>query len=109
MKIPWRRERLPTPVFWPGEFYGLYSPWGRKELGITERLSLTYSALWNSEKVMEARGLPTRNGGQKGLRALESHRALLSIGISVAGGDWAPSLRILPLAGGVTLEARNSN
>ena len=27
-KIPWRRERLPTPVFWPGEFHGLYSPWG---------------------------------------------------------------------------------
>ena len=24
-KIPWRRERLPTPVFWPGEFHGLYS------------------------------------------------------------------------------------
>ena len=23
-KIPWRRERLPTPVFWPGEFNGLY-------------------------------------------------------------------------------------
>ena len=23
--IPWRRERLPTPVFWPGEFPGLYS------------------------------------------------------------------------------------
>ena len=21
-KIPWRRERLPTPVFWPGEFRG---------------------------------------------------------------------------------------
>ena len=29
-KIPWRRERLPTPVFWPGEFLGLYSPWGRQ-------------------------------------------------------------------------------
>ena len=26
-KIPWNRERLPT-VFWPGEFHGLYSPWG---------------------------------------------------------------------------------
>ena len=26
--IPWRRERLPTPVFWPGESQGLYSPWG---------------------------------------------------------------------------------
>ena len=24
-KIPWRRERLPTAVFWPGEFHGLYS------------------------------------------------------------------------------------
>ncbi|MDK7200534.1 hypothetical protein, partial [Corynebacterium amycolatum] len=23
-KIPWRNERLPTPVFWPGEFHGLY-------------------------------------------------------------------------------------
>ena len=22
-KTPWRRERLPTPVFWPGEFQGL--------------------------------------------------------------------------------------
>ena len=23
-KIPWRRQRLPIPVFWPGEFHGLY-------------------------------------------------------------------------------------
>ena len=22
-KMPWRRERLPTPVFWPGEFHEL--------------------------------------------------------------------------------------
>ena len=29
-KIPWRRERLPTPVFWPGDFHGLYSPWGHR-------------------------------------------------------------------------------
>ena len=35
-KIPWRRERLPTPVFWPGEFHGVYSPWGRKESDMTE-------------------------------------------------------------------------
>ena len=27
-KMPWRTDRLPTPVFWPGEFHGLYSPWG---------------------------------------------------------------------------------
>ena len=25
-----RRERLLTPVFWPGEFHGWYSPWGAK-------------------------------------------------------------------------------
>ena len=31
-KIPWRSGRLPTPVFWPGEFHGLYSLWRRDEL-----------------------------------------------------------------------------
>ena len=29
-KIPFRRERLPTPVFWPGDFHGLYISWGCK-------------------------------------------------------------------------------
>ena len=38
-KIPWRREKLLTPVFWPREFHGLYSRWGRKELDLTEQLS----------------------------------------------------------------------
>ena len=27
-KIPWRRKRLPSPVFWPREFHGLYSARG---------------------------------------------------------------------------------
>ena len=44
-KIPWRREWLPTPVFLPGEFHGQSSlagdsPWGCKELDVTERLTL---------------------------------------------------------------------
>ena len=38
-KIRCKRERLPTPVFWPGEFHGLYSPWGHKEWDTPERLS----------------------------------------------------------------------
>ena len=42
-RIPWRREWLPTPVFWPGEFHGLYSPWVRKESDKTEHLSVS---LW---------------------------------------------------------------
>ena len=40
-KMPWRREWLPTLAFLPGEFHGLYSPWGRKGLDTTEWLSLS--------------------------------------------------------------------
>ena len=49
-KIPWRRERLPTPVFWPGEFYGLYRPWGWKASDTTGLilLSLPLSLLKNT-------------------------------------------------------------
>ena len=39
--MPWRREWQPTSVFLPGESYGQrsledYSPWGHKELDMTE-------------------------------------------------------------------------
>ena len=34
-RSPGERERLPTPVFWPGEFHGLYNPWGHKESDMT--------------------------------------------------------------------------
>ena len=44
-KIPWRRKWQPTPVFLPGESHEQsslvgYSPWGLKELDVTERLTL---------------------------------------------------------------------
>ena len=40
-KIPWRREQLRTPVFWPGEFCEQRSrPRGCKESDIAECLSL---------------------------------------------------------------------
>ena len=29
-KMPWKRERLLTAVFWPGEFHGPYSPSDRR-------------------------------------------------------------------------------
>ena len=43
-KMPWRKERKPTPVFFPGQPHGQrslagYSPWGQKELDTTERLT----------------------------------------------------------------------
>ena len=37
-EYPWKRERLSTPVFWPGEFHGPYRPWGRRESDMTELL-----------------------------------------------------------------------
>ena len=42
-KILWRKERLPTLVFWPREFHGLYSPWGRYVSDPTEQLSFSVS------------------------------------------------------------------
>ena len=44
-KVLWRREWVPTPVFCPGEFHGLYSPWGCKESDTTEWLSLSHLSL----------------------------------------------------------------
>ena len=49
-KIPWRRKRQSTPVFLPGEFDGQrilagYSSWGRKELDMTERISLSLTVI----------------------------------------------------------------
>jgi len=46
-KSPWRRAWQPTPVFLPGEFHGQrslagYSPWGRKELDMTEQISTAH-------------------------------------------------------------------
>ena len=44
----WRRKWQPTPVLLPGKFHGWrnlvgYSPWGRKESDITERLPFHFS------------------------------------------------------------------
>ena len=46
VKIPWRRKWQPIPVFSPGESHGQrslegYSPQGRKESNMTERLHFT--------------------------------------------------------------------
>ena len=49
-KIPWSRAWQPTPVFLPGELHGQrslagYSLWSRKELDLTEQLSLSVVCL----------------------------------------------------------------
>ena len=45
-EILWRRKLQPIPVFLPGESHGQKSlvecsPWGRKELDLTEQLTLS--------------------------------------------------------------------
>ena len=39
-KDPMEKGKATPPVFWPGEFHGLDSPWGHKESDTTERLSV---------------------------------------------------------------------
>ena len=56
-KIPWRKERLPTPVFWPGEFNGLYRPWGCKKSDTNEQFSLSGILDWEISGTDEPGGL----------------------------------------------------
>ena len=57
-KIPWRRERLPTPVFWPGEFHELYSPQSDKKSDTTEQLLLLTISACSSSLVLELSEFP---------------------------------------------------
>ena len=41
-RSPGEGNSYPTLVLWPGEFHGLYSPWGCKESDTTEQLSLSH-------------------------------------------------------------------
>ena len=47
---PLERGRVPTPVFWPEKFHGLYSPWSHKESDGTEKLSLSFTLIPNAQK-----------------------------------------------------------
>ena len=46
---PLEKEKATHSIFWPGAFHRLYNPWGCKELGMTEWLSLSvFNKLMNS-------------------------------------------------------------
>ena len=44
---PLEKGKLPTPIFWPREFHGLYSPWGRKSQTLLTFTYLTHSIFKN--------------------------------------------------------------
>ena len=55
VRSPWRRKWQPTPVFSPGKSHGQrsllgYTPWGRKELDVTERLSTARQHILHLER-----------------------------------------------------------
>ena len=43
---------LPTPVFWPGEFHGLSSPWGLQSVG-HDRAIFTFTCLGADPKILK--------------------------------------------------------
>ena len=53
--IPWRRARLPPPVFLPEEFHGQrslagYNPWDHKESDVTKQVTLSVSLYLSVEQ-----------------------------------------------------------
>ena len=45
-RSPGEGKSYPIPVFQPGEFHGLYRPWGCKEADTTEQLSLSTNSIY---------------------------------------------------------------
>ena len=83
-KIPWRRERLPTPVFWPGEFQGLYSSWGHKESNTTEQLH------WLTDWYIYIRGFPDCSDGKESACNAEDMGSIPGLGRSHGEGKGYP-------------------
>ena len=42
---PLEKRKATYSIVWPGEFHGLYSPWGHKESDTTERFSFHFTLL----------------------------------------------------------------
>ena len=71
-----------TPVFWPGEFHGLYSLWGCKELDTNERLSLhtpiniymSCTHVINNTLTATQQGLPRQFSGKESTCRCRKHR-----------------------------------
>ena len=52
-RSPGEGKGYPLPVFRPGEFHGLQSPWGRKELDTAKRLSPLHSVPLRGQPILQ--------------------------------------------------------
>ena len=87
-KIPWRREWLPIPIFWPREFHGQrslvsYSPWGRKEWDTTQWL-ITFAFVHVS------------SDGKASAFNAEDPGSIPGLGSSSGERKWQPTPVLLP-------------
>jgi len=58
VNVSWKRQQIPTPVFWPGDFYGHRSltgcsPRGRKESDKDKYMTLLIQNLKKKKKINE--------------------------------------------------------
>ena len=90
-EIPWRREKLPTPVFWPGEVHGL-SPRGCKESDATERLSLSFQycqvwSIWELLRNADSQAPPTlKPAASDSVLTSSPNRVTNGLGLNRTGG-----------------------
>ena len=77
-RSPGEENGLPIPVFWPGEFHGLYSPWGCKQLDTTEQLSLS----WKRKLLPTPVSLPGKSSWK------EEPSRLQSMGLKKVWHNW---------------------
>ena len=45
LEDPMEKGKATTPVFWPREFHGLYSPWGHKESDMVGYIFIFHSTV----------------------------------------------------------------
>ena len=91
LEIPWRRDWLPTPVFFLGEFPGQRSlvdsnPWDHKESDTTERLNILKSLTSKVEQMIQ-------KNPQLAAPRLRGRDSSITTSDSFA---WSESLAVLP-------------
>ena len=60
-KIPWKREQLPSPVFWPGEFHGLFHGVAKSWTRLSNFHSLTHSLTQREAETKQINSEPSRS------------------------------------------------
>ena len=108
--IPWRRKWQPTPVFLPGKAHWQrslvgYSPWGRKESDVTERLHFTSLQAYNdsttfviSRHTLHVKG-DRRLWAHQFSEAVASHSGLQMLNFSNILSEESPKIHCSTLKG----------